>query len=227
MEVKKNKKMQRVFVFIERYRLDVPFRVFVDLMRTLGVNLVFALIKIFYALKYASVWFGALAVYYLALCAIRLFLVRKVKRKIGEDEYRREWRDYGVTGVLLFGLNVTVTGFVVQMVRDGRGYEYPGVLIYAVAAYTFYCVVMAIINAIGVRKHNSPVLSAVRLINLSTAAVTVFNLQTAMLAQFGDDARFAQVMNTVVGTGVCVLILGTALYMLFRVCRHVRRDEGA
>lgn len=211
--------------FAKRYYLDVPFRMLVNLLRTLGVNLVFALIKAFYAIKYSSAWFGALAVYYFALCGIRLFLVRKVHRKFKEDAHEREWKDYLVTGFSLFGLNITVTGFVVQMIRDGQGYEYPGALIYAMAAYTFYCVIFSIIGAVGTKKHKSPVLSAARAINLSAAGVTVFNLQTAMLAQFGDDAKFSHLMNLVIGAGVCAMILGTAIYMLVRAGVHIKKSS--
>ena len=69
----------------------------------------------------------------------------------------------------------------------GLVYEYPGVLIYAMAAYFFYAVIIAATNVVKFRRHGSPILSAAKAINLVAAMVSILSLETAMLAQFGSD----------------------------------------
>lgn len=209
--------------YSNRYVKDIPFRTMVNLIRSVGINFVFAIVKLVFAIYYSSFWFGALAVYYLVLCGIRLFLVRKVPGKLGERGYIQELKDFRTTGLLLFAVNVAVSGVAVQMIRDGQGYSYPELVIYAVAAYTFYSITMAIIGMVRYKKHNSPVISATKTINFTTSCVALFNLQTAMLAQFGQgQEQFIQIINTLTGTAVCVVILLTAIVVVRRADKALK-----
>lgn len=60
-------------------------------------------------------------------------------------------------------------------------------------------------------------MSAAKIINLTAALVSMLSLETAMLTQFGagKDAAFRQRMIAMTGTGVCALVLGMAVSMIF------------
>ncbi len=111
------------------------------------------------------------------------------------------------------------------MVHQNRGFEYPGLLIYAMAAYSFYAVTVAIINIVKTRRHNSPVLSAAKAINLVAALVSILSLETAMLAQFGgdDDPMFRRAMTGATGGGVCTIVIGMAIYMIWRANKNLKK----
>lgn len=57
------------------------------------------------------------------------------------------------------------------------------------------------------------------------AAVSVLSLQTAMLTEFGGDYHFVKFMNSATGCIVCLLILGTAFYMIVNASRHLRMPD--
>ncbi len=67
------------------------------------------------------------------------------------------------------------------------------------------------------RKYKSPVLSAVKAINLTTAMVTMLALETAMISQFGsaDEESFRQIMTSITAAVVCVVEFVTAVYMIY------------
>lgn len=62
-------------------------------------------------------------------------------------------------------------------VYTGGATEYPGHLIFAAAAYTFYSLTMAIVNICRFRGAGLPVYSAANALALMTALVSMFFLQ--------------------------------------------------
>lgn len=100
----------------------------------------------------------------------------------------------------MFLLNIAVTGFVIQMIWQNKSYTYPGFLIYASAAYTFFCITTAVINMVKYRKMEKPVLSAAKMLSFACALIAMLALQTAMLAQFGSGQKtFARYINSCTG----------------------------
>lgn len=208
---------------VERWRQDGYFRVRWGLVLSLLVNLCYAGLRVVYAVLYASFWDGALGLYYVLLCALRTYLIRCMPDGQGNVPYAAELRTYRNTGWLLMGLDLALAGIAVQIVQDGQGYHYPGTLIYAAAAYSFYCLTLAVVNAVKYRRFRSPVLSAAKAVSLTTALVSIFSLETAMLAQFGGEPFFQFVMTASTAAAVCVLVLAAAVYMVISAGRKRRQ----
>lgn len=205
-----------------RFLTDVPYRIRISLYGSFIINLAYAFVKLVSGIVYHSVWFGAIAAYYMILCLIRALLVVYVgKYDFGKDK-KYEYQIYRRCGILILILNLALVGVVIQMVRKGQGYHYPGVLIYIAAMFTFYAVILAVFNLVKYRKYDSPAISAVKAINFTAAAVSILSLQTAMLAEFGVDFQFVKFMNSATGCIICLLILGTAFYMIVNASHRLR-----
>ena len=171
-----------------------------------------------------SAWFVSLAVYYVLLSAMRALLVRYVHRNPVGKDIPAELRRYRLCGVILLFMNQALVGIVFYMVYQNRGFFYPGLLIYAMAAYTFYITILAIVNVIRYRRRGAPILSAMKVISLTAALVSMLSLESAMLAQFGaDEPAFRRVMTSASGGAVCMLVLAMALYMIIRSGRQLRQ----
>ena len=207
----------------EKYMTDVRFRAGVSLYQGFFINLMYIAMKLVSGIVYRSTWFIALAVYYILLAVMRFLLVRRLNVQDEASELRR----YRLCGIMLLFMNQALTGIVVFMVQQNRSFDYPGLLIYAMAAYAFYAVTIAIINIVKTRKHKSPILSAAKAINLVAALVSILSLETAMLAQFGgdDDPLFRQVMTGATGGGVCTIVIGMAIYMIWRANKNLKKIE--
>lgn len=196
------------------WRGDAHWRVKVGLVISLAVDLCYAIFRVISAALYASFWEGTLGVYYIFLCALRIFLIRHMPVTKADAHYPDGARAYRTTGWLLVGLDLALAGIAVQIVWDGRGHDYPGTMIYAAAAYSFYCLTMAVIDAVRYREARSPVLSAAKAVRLTTAMVSLFSLETAMLARFGEDGPFRSYMTAATAAAVCILVLMLAIYMV-------------
>lgn len=206
-----------------RYLTDRYFKVRAGLVLSLCVNLCYGGFKLVCAVLYASFWDGALAVYYVLLCALRVYLIRQMPAGGEERDPVRELRDYRATGVFLFGLDLALSGVVTQVVQDGYGSNYPGMLIYVAAMHAFYSLAMAAVNAVRYRRFHSPILSAAKAVGLTTALVSMFNLETAMLAQFGaDQEEFRLLMTACTACAVCAIVLGTAAFMVISASWKLR-----
>lgn len=203
----------------EKYLTDIHFRNRISLHVRLTVNLAYIVMKLSTGLYYRSAWLISLAVYYILLAVMRLSLLRYK----AEGDGAAAFRVYRRCGFVLLLMNQALTGIVVFMVRQNRGFRYPGVLIYAMAAYAFYAVITAAVSIAKTRRQNSPILSATKAVNLVAALVSLLSLTTAMLAQFGgeDDPAFRRAMTGAVGGGVCTLVILMAAYMIRRANKHL------
>ncbi len=201
-----------------RFLGDVRFRTEISLYMGFFINLLYIVMKMASGIYYHSVWFISIAVYYILLAFMRFLLFRRGKTRTAGNHLVAELKRYRMCGILLLLMNQALAGIVVFMVHQNKSYDYPGYLIYAMAAYSFYCVIVASVNVIKYRRHGSPVLSAAKVINLVSAMVSILSLETAMVTRFGDqdDFAFRQVMTAATGGGVCTLVLVIAVYMIVK-----------
>ena len=203
---------------------DRIFRSEITLHGGLLVNLLYAVMNLFSGIRYRSPWFVALAFYYALLSAMRAVLVRYVHRKSVGQDIPAEFRRYRSCGIILLLMNQALVGIIIYMVTQNRGFSYPGIMIYAMAMYTFYITISAIINVIRYRSHGSPVMSAAKAISLTAALVSMLSLETAMLAQFGsDETEFRRIMLGVSGGVVCAFVLAMAIYMIVRSTKQLKK----
>lgn len=215
--------------YIHRYLTDIHFKTHVSLYLSLGLNLLFVVMKLFYGVRYQSVWFGTLAVYYMMLAVMRFLLLRHVKRNAIGKELISELRHYRLCGVILLLMNIALLGVVVLVVLDNESFHYAGYLIYVVAMYAFYNIISAVRDMVRYRKYNSPVMSASKSVKLATALVSMLSLETAMLMQFNDrpDAEsFRQIMTGATGGAVCVIVLAVAVVMIVKSTKQLHRLQN-
>lgn len=215
---------------IHRYLTDVTFKMHISLYLSLGINMLYAVMKFVSGLYYHSVWFGTLAVYYSLLAVMRFLLLRHVNRNAFGKEQISELKRYRMCGIILMIMNIALAGVVVLVVRKNEGFSYAGYLIYIMAMYAFYTIITAVMNVIKYRQYNSPVMSAAKVINLAAALVSMLSLETAMLAQFekGDNPEaFRQIMTGATGGGVCLIIFGLGVFMIIKSTRKLIKLKSA
>lgn len=157
--------------FGRRYLDDLTFRGGVSIYLGMFVDFFYVIFRIVVGVCYASVWFISMAVYYLVLGSIRLFLARNCRRDMA-----KEVRCYRLTAWSLFLLNIPIGGMIVLMAAANNGYSYPGYVIYISAMYTFYTMIMSVANLARYRRLGSPVLSAAKALNFIAALMSVLGL---------------------------------------------------
>ncbi len=200
-----------------RYLTQPEHRLWVSLCVSLAINMGYAAYKLVLALWYHSPWFGALAGYYLVLAVTRFLLVRGVRSC--RDDLARQWRRCRFCGGLLMTLTLELGGMGLLAARGEATFAYPGHMIYAAAAFTFYTLVLGAVNLRRYHDRTQPLFGAVKAVSMATALVSLYALQTAMIQTFGNDPHFLRVMSAITGFAVFVLIASMAVGMLLTAQR--------
>lgn len=118
-------------------------------------------------------------------------------------------------GILLLVLNFALTGVILLTIAQDTARRYSEIVVISIAIYTFYKIIMAVVNMVKVRKMQSPVLITIRNIGVADALVSMLTLQATMLASFqGKGGLDANRMNAITGMVVCVLILALGVSMI-------------
>ena len=218
---------------------DTRLRTVLATLPGMGLNLFYAIFNGAIGILNHSAWCGSLSAYYLLLCAMRFLSVsyaRKVydgkipwgKVHMGKNNSRKDedsletraWRVYRNCGVMLSVSSIALGGAVIMLVSGEGGKSYPGLMIYAVATYTFYKLIMSIRNMILASKEKSLLLVTLRNISYADALVSILSLQTALFAAFGQDSGATiPMMNALTGAGVCLMIFALGVYMVRKSIR--------
>lgn len=202
-----------------RYFKDLAFRGSISIYQGIAVNLFYVAFRIMAAIRYASVWFLSMAVYYLVLGGLRAYLIVYYRRRTPELERRC----YHTTAWFLFLLNIPMGGMIVLMVRTDSRFSYPGYVIYLSALYTFYTMITSAINLIRFRRLGSPILSAAKVLHFVAAMMSILGLQTAMISRFSENGEnYRRMMNAITGGFVYGIVILIAIYMLLHG-RYLRK----
>ena len=210
--------------WLHRYMTDDHVLMHVSLYLSLGLNMLYAVMKLLMGVYFRSVWFVTLGVYYALLTALRFMLLGHVRRNVPGRAMASELKHFRLCGAVLIPMTIALTGVVILVIDRNEGFQYAGYLIYVAAMYAFYKVISAVVNLVKYRRYNSPVMSATKAVSLAAALVSVFALETAMLSQFGQerDPLFRRIMTTATGAGICAFILSMAAVMIIHATRRLK-----
>ena len=208
----------------KRFRKDPCYRAQVMLAQGLISGFAYTAVKMAAAIAYRSIWFGVLAAYDFLLALMRLVLVDYVRRTPVGANPAGEWRRCRLCGIVLLAINQALAAITFRVSVVHEGFRYPGVLIYAMAAYTFYAFIIAIVNIVRFRRYKSPVLSCAKHISFVSAMVSMFSLEAAMLAEFSREGEelFCQIMLSLTGGAICAAVLAMAIYMIIQSTTALR-----
>ena len=211
-----------------RYVTDRVFRTKISLYVSLTVSLLYAALNVVLWHLLESWWFVVLAVYYGIMAVMRFLLVGYLRANEVGTGLLSEWKRTRVCAGILLLINLSLSGAVLMMLYQNRGYAYPGILIYVMALYTFYATTHAIISIIKHRSLGSPVMSTAKVVSLSAALVSMLNLETAMFAQFGGKMSAAnqRIFIALTGAGISIVVVTLSILLIVKATQKIRREEN-
>lgn len=214
--------------FGNRYMTDKVYRAKLSLHISLGVNLLYAALQGLQWYLFRSWWFVVLAVYYAILSVMRFLLLRYVRTNEIGSSILSEWKRSRVCACILMLVNLCLSGAVLMILFENKGYDYPGILIYVMALYTFYSTINTIVQTVKYRKLGSPVISTTKVIALSAALVSMLNLETAMFSQFGADmeVQSQRLMIILTGAGISVAVNAMSAVLIIKSTHAIVRHKN-
>lgn len=204
--------------YLQKWFSDVHLRMNFSLYTSLVWNISFAVFQLALGFYHKSFWFLAMFVYYVMLGIIRFFLVKHTRKYKANELETIELKKYIVSGYLLLIMNLALAVIVFFMVYFNKTFYHHMITTIAMAAYTFFTFIFAIINLIKYKKYNSPVYSAAKTITLIAGAVSMLTLETTMLTTFGttESPLFNQIMLLATGVAVIGFAITMAIIMIVK-----------
>ena len=171
------------------------------------------------AFFYDSVWYGALAVYYIMLAMSRGSIL--VQNNKHEKKYKYDYHGlqkakvgtYRYCGIMLLALTAALGVSVVELLINGVGPRTASGFIYVFAAVAVYKVINAIIQFVRSTKSTDLAVRSVWYINFSVTLVSVLTLQTVILSAYPKVTN-ATLLNGLTGFVVCLITLALGTFMI-------------
>lgn len=204
------------------------FRTLIFAIGSFAMSLLFSGFNAYMGIANRSIWYGALAAFYIALAFLRGGVLTYHKNRLGKkksaenDEYFKA-KVYRNSGIITLILNVALSSAIAQMIFSNAHFSYMGWTVFAYAAYAFIKITTAIISFVKAHKQTDLTVRAIRNINLVDALVSILALQTALLTTFSQGEMNIAAMNTLTGTVVSVLSITIGIYMI--VSAHKKMKE--
>lgn len=204
---------------ISKYFYDIFARTELTLKVGLGVNAGYGIFKLTSGVFYRSLWFSAVAVYYLLLCVLKFYLLRY---GFGSNTKHHELLSFRNCSVMLLLLNITISVIIYLMLLQNKSTAYSTVILYGSAIYTFFRLLTAIVDSKKLKKLDSPTLSATKALNLSVALMALFSLQTVLFDRFGIDSKLKLSLNLFSGTVIGGAVIIIAVRMLIKAQKEIK-----
>lgn len=202
--------------YLDKLFSDSQFRVFLAAAFCGGWNFIYALFNIILGVIYRSVWSLTLGIYYFSFGCMRAALV--AHGKSAKDKRKSETVVKHI-GLAFFLVALLFSGTVLLSIVENHSKRYNTIIMITIATYTFFLLIMAIVNIFKARKSSDIKLIAIRNISLGGAVVSMFSLEKSMMATFGENSvQYAFLMQILSGAGIftIIIVLGANLIRISR-----------
>ena len=177
------------------------------------INLIYVSFHLIIGILEKSIWYITISAYYTVLVITKLSVINNFKKH--STDLQKALKTYQNTGIMLNLLTLALSGIIVLIIKQNRSFIYAGLSIFAVAAYTFYKIISAIIQTIKVRNNSNLNIKSIRNINLVSAFYSILVLQVAMFQAFGNGNNY-NIANALTGGIVSIIIFIISCTMLVK-----------
>ena len=208
--------------FTDKLLKDYGYRTIAFGVISLILNVTYISFVLVMAIMSKTAWYFTITVYYVVLAFMKGNVFHS-KRKYGTEI--KEARAFRFSGIMFVVMTIVFSGVIVLIYKANHYFEYAGLLIYAVAAFTFYKLILAIINIFKARKHDSLYIQNIRNINLANALISIIMLQVAMFQAFSPESNLG-IANALTGAGVSAIILVIGIIMIVKANKKLKEIKN-
>lgn len=224
-----------IIAFIKSHKMlnhmmeSYDYRTLVFAAFSLTINLLYVAFNGVVAVVELSIWYGALAIYYLLLTGMRFLILfyqgAKRKNQILVDDKVTEVKKYRAVGYLLTFLPIALSFAIFEMVANKKAFVHLGLTVYAVAAYTFFKLTLAIYNIVKSKKSDDVTIVGLITVSLADAGVSLLALQTTLLFTFSNGIDYGY-LNAITGAIVCALTILLGISAVINANKKLNEYKG-
>lgn len=161
---------------------DMRHQIIIFTTGSLMINLSYSVYNTFLGIIQKSIWFLTMGIYYAILSIMRMIAVRGEYKQDKKTQMPKEISIMRTTGIMLFLLTFTLTGSICLSLKYDLAKSYGTIAMITIATYTFPKIVIAVINLVKAKKHDSPLIITIRNISISDALVSMLFIAKASKA---------------------------------------------
>lgn len=194
---------------VRRILNEDDYRLRTSIVLGIGADALWALVNFALGVILISAWFVTLGFYYLLFGSIRaLLLFQMLRTKEESHENQRQTRKMlRACGVIMIASTFVFSGIVTLLLHGDATIQYGEIITIALATFTFYSLISALVGFIRLRNHSNQLVGANCRANLCIALVSLFTLEMAMLTTFGTgDTVLPFIMPIITGSVVAVIL---------------------
>lgn len=215
--------------FLEQYGFKTTVLAFVSMV----ISFAFAVFNGVFGILDRSLWYGALAIYYILLIIFRGSVI--IADTACRRKFPQEPEKYGssqnkirlISGVFLVIVEVAMASAVTQMVLSESPAKSGTIMAIVTALYAFYKFITSVINLVKAKRQGNPVAQSLRNLNFADACMSMASLTVLMLTTFGEGEApsFKLITKACVGFAACALVLVTAIVMIIVSARKLASEK--
>ena len=202
--------------------LNTP-RIIATASATFLLNSAYALFNGVIAIESRSLWFLALFFFYLVLALMKFSAVSKALN--ADNSNAKTGRAFISTGIMLIFLDLALSFVSAISLAQKQAQKHSEILMITIASYVFLKIALIVIRDFVKDKYAEyPAISAIKAINWTETAVSVFTMQRSMLATFSSEGAEADalLMNIITSTAVSILIAALGMLLIRKGIRYGR-----
>ena len=202
--------MKKIIDYISEYFKNKTLRFHVSLFTGLILNTFYIIFNLVSGIIYGNAWFITVAAYYTLIVSVRYLLLGNHRVDRPNTDFLTESAEATKTcGNLLMILGVPITGMIIYTVISNRRYEYSAAVFIMLSAYAMFGITRAIWEIFSSKKKSSTP-TVVHSIRLSSALLSLFNLQTSVFSAMRINDNVAIALNFITGGAVSLSVFRLA-----------------
>lgn len=186
------------------------------------ISFLLALIKLGLGLVYFSIWLLGFGLYYLVLVLAKFWLFYRYTRLRQNGKtlnVAQEYREVSWGGLLFSGLGLIFAAFCSYMFLHGYSQRFGYYATLTIATIGFFKLISAIVSLVRARRHNSPLISLLKMFSLVDGLVAIVLTQYAIL-----NMKHSSYAN--LSAGLFGFVIGLVLVVVGLIYTLVSRQRG-
>lgn len=180
------------------------------LLSGLVINCFILSYELFLGITYNSIWHTTMGLYYLFVLLLRLtVLIFTRNQKLPQQSTL-------LISVILLSINLMLVGIVGLTLNHYYQIVYRDEMIYLISGYTLGMLIKSVVILFKKQNHFKDFFNFYAIINFMIAIVSVYNMQSLMLARYSQDGLMKSSFMSYTGIVICSIILIINLIFIFQ-----------
>ena len=202
--IKRDKEKSELFCLLRRllprriydkYLASGKTRLHLLLIKSLTAGGIYAAANLVSAIRYRSVWFLSVAVYYLLLLLTRYLLFRQNKRADSVEDVS-DFVGYRRASLIMLAVNAAMAVMIVYTVGGRRNEAHSRIILAWLAVYSLTVFLYNLFCLLQHRDGKSTLRHVYRIISLSASLMSIFNFQCSLLSSVSLESELEFALNS-------------------------------